>query len=155
VLGTFAEVAVTLAGFVGIALVLRRNPAADRDDHEALVHLLGSSLGVAGFALLPLIAQSAWSDPATVWRACTPALGIYHLYGAWRGWRDSKRGRLRVPKPVIATFGTSSLAVFAASVAIAAGGLSAQAPLIYLAALMLSLVVGVAVFVPLVFRGNL
>ena len=155
VLSTFAEVAATISGFAGIAVVLRRATGADRtSDDNALIHLLLSTLGVTALAMIPLMAQSVFTDPATLWRVCAPLLGALHLFGALRGTRDVGRSSLAVPPWLVVPFAAASAGIFAASVAIAAGALGALAPSLYLAGLFLSLVIAVTVVLPMLLRQD-
>jgi len=155
VLTTFAEVSATISGFAGVAVVLRRSSGDDRlVDDNALIHLLASTLSVAALAMIPLMAQSLFSEPATLWRFCAPLLGAIHLFGAWRGTRDVARAALTLSRPLVVGFAATSSGIFVACVAIAAGALTALAPAIYLVGLFVSLSVAVAVVLPLLLRSD-
>ena len=154
VLQTIAEVAVTLAGFVGVILVLRNGVPSRRVDANEMFHMLLSSLGVCGAALLPLIAQSLTEDPQLMWRMCTPVIGLLHVLGALKGVRDHRRGELGLPLWLIVLFAPVSFMLALGSAAVALGYRVDRAPAIYLVGLGWSLLVASATFLALVFRRD-
>lgn len=151
---TIAEVSITLAGFVGVTLVLRNNFSSNRMDMNEMFHMLLSSLGVCGVALLPLVAQPAFADPNMLWRVCTPVLGVLHLLGASKGVNDVLKGEIGLPWYLIATFAPVSFVLVAASVAIGLGYWLEYAPTVYLTGLWWSLLVAGATFITLIFRAG-
>ena len=155
VLQTMAEVSVTLAGFIGVILVLKSGSSTDseRADRNAIFHLLLSSLGVAGLALLPLIVQALF-DNDIVWRVCVPVMGLMHLMGASKGLVDFKRGELGFPIPLIWVFAPVSYVLVLLSVAVMLGYVLEYASAIYLMGLGWSLIVAAASFLTLIFRDD-
>jgi len=87
VLLTFAQVAATLTGFIGVVFVLAEGPGGLRSIHEAsaLFHLLFSALGALFLSLFAavLLAYSA-ADEHLAWRIANTLSGVIHLLGAGR-----------------------------------------------------------------------
>jgi hypothetical protein len=101
VLNTLAEVAITLAGFSGVAVVFRLHGAHCWSPTELRVlwFLIGDSFLVLIFALLPFpLALANWS-PVARWGFCNALLGSWFIVGdvlALRGERrDRERKRIR------------------------------------------------------------
>lgn len=98
---TFAEVAVGLAGFTGVASVLSGEPDASqrRVQTALLASMIETSLLAAAFALLPLLlAQGAWSE-AGAWRGASVlylvTFGAAFAHGVRRSYRHTRElGRL-------------------------------------------------------------
>ena len=155
VLHTIAEVSITLAGFVGVILVLRNNsPLKDRVDANSMFHMLLSSLGVCGVAFLPLIVQSFFDDESLVWRTCIPVMGLLHLVGASKAMAELRGGEIGLPKVMVGIFAPVSMFLVVASIAVAAGYWVVHAPAFYLAGLGWSLLVAATSFLMLVFRQD-
>jgi hypothetical protein len=101
VLNTLAEVAITLAGLSGVAVVFRWHGAHSWATTELRVlwFLIGDSFLVLFFSLLPFpLALANWS-PEALWGFCNALLGSWFIVGdvlALRGERrDRERKRLR------------------------------------------------------------
>lgn len=106
ILNTFAEVAVTLAGFSGVAVVFRLRGAQSWSPTELryLWLLIGDSFLVLFFSLLPFpLAIASWSDDA-LWGICNALLGSWFIIGnllALRGERRDRAARQLITVPVI------------------------------------------------------
>jgi hypothetical protein len=98
---TFAEVAVGLAGFTGLAGVLSGGPESRQRSMQTslLASMLETSLMAAAFSLLPLLLlQGEWRE-AIVWRAASGlylvAFGAAFAHGVRRSYRITRAlGRL-------------------------------------------------------------
>lgn len=108
ILYTLAEVGVTLAGFSGLVVVFRRPSAHgwSRTELRTLWFLIGDSLLVLLFALLPFpLHLWTWSSGA-VWGLCSALLGSWFLLGNMlqiRGERQDRAAEELVTVPVITT----------------------------------------------------
>jgi hypothetical protein len=106
ILNTFAEVAVTLAGFSGVAVVFRLRGAQSWSPTELryLWLLIGDSFLVLFFSLLPFpLAIANWSDDA-LWGICNALLGSWFIVGdvlALRGERRDRIAQQLITVPVI------------------------------------------------------
>ncbi len=147
-----AEVSITLAGFVGVVLVLRSNTSSRPMDANEMFHMLLSSLGVCGVALLPLISQPLCDSTNALWRVCTPVMGALHLVGASKGVNDIRKRQIGMPWYLMATFAPVSFVIVAASFAMGFGYWLEHAPGVYLFGLWWALLVAGTTFITLVFR---
>ena len=119
VLYLLAEVAMALAGFSGVVVAVRLRGAQAWSPTELrfLWFLIGDSLLIVFFALLPVpMALAGWSDD-TIWTICSSLLGSWFIVGlllALAGeWRERRAGQLTtVPliTPVI-LYGVSAVAL--------------------------------------------
>jgi hypothetical protein len=106
VLNTLAEVAITLAGFSGVAVVFRLRGAQSWSPTELRVLwlLIGDSFLVLFFSLLPFpLALANWSHDA-LWGLCNALLGSWFIIGdvlALRGERRDRLAQQLVTVPVI------------------------------------------------------
>jgi hypothetical protein len=106
VLNTLAEVAITLAGFSGVAVVFRLRGAHSWSPTELRVLwlLIGDSFLVLFFSLLPFpLALANWSHDA-LWGLCNALLGSWFIIGdvlALRGERRDRLAQQLVTVPVI------------------------------------------------------
>jgi hypothetical protein len=106
ILNTLAEVAVTLAGFSGVAVVFRLRGAQSWSPTELrfLWLLIGDSFLVLFFSLLPFpLALADWSDDA-LWGICNALLGSWFIVGdvlALRGERRDRLAQQLITVPVI------------------------------------------------------
>jgi hypothetical protein len=106
VLSTLAEVAITLAGFSGVAVVFRLRGAQSWSPTELRVLwlLIGDSFLVLFFSLLPFpLALANWSQDA-LWGLCNALLGSWFIIGdvlALRGERRDRVAQQLVTVPVI------------------------------------------------------
>jgi hypothetical protein len=106
VLNTLAEVAITLAGFSGVAVAFRLRGAHTWSPTELryLWLLIGDSFAVLFFSLLPFpLAIANWSDDA-LWGVCNALLGSWFIVGnvlALRGERRDRVARQLITVPVI------------------------------------------------------
>lgn len=141
-----------MAGFVGVILVLRDERTSAVLHSNQIFHLLVGSLGVCGAALLPLIVQSAFSEEGTVWRLCTPVVGLAHLLGATKGINDLRKGELGLSVASIIVFAPISYLLAGACAVIASGYCVERAPAVYLVALGWGLVVAATTFLAVIFR---
>jgi hypothetical protein len=155
VLQTLAQVAITLAGFIGLILVFQQgNPSTwTRPEKNTSFHLLYTSLGVFALSLLPILIQPGFDDSTTIWRICSPVLGIAHVIGATRALFENRRAEITIPIGPSTVFVVGSYAILLATVTVALGYLLEFAALIYLVGLGWFLAVSVAAFISLLFRG--
>ena len=106
VLSTLAEVAITLAGFSGVAVVFRLRGAQSWSPTELRVlwFLIGDSFLVLFFLLLPFpLALANWSHDA-LWGLCNALLGSWFIIGdvlALRGERRDRLAQQLITVPVI------------------------------------------------------
>jgi hypothetical protein len=106
VLNTVAEVAITLAGFSGVAVVFRLHGAHSWPPTELRVlwFLIGDSFLVLFFALLPFpLTLASWS-PEALWSFCNALLGSWFIVGdvlALRGERRDRIAQQLITVPVI------------------------------------------------------
>ena len=156
VLEIMAEVSITLAGFMGVILVVQRG---DRNtwhssEKNTMFHLLYTSLGVVGLSLLPLIIQPAFNESITVWRICCPVLGIVTFVGAFRSVLENRRSDISVPSFMIYVLSSGGTILFPVlTFAVAFGYFLNFAALVYLTGLGWLLMVAVATYATLLFRG--
>ena len=78
-LRTISEVAIAIAGFSGIVVVLGRAQSADRWEAARFRLLVTSSLSAALFPFLPLLMSSFGASTSTIWRASGAGLGAFSL----------------------------------------------------------------------------
>ena len=117
VLLLLAEVSVALAGFSGIVVVFRLQGAQTWSPTELrfLWFLIGDSLLVLFFSLMPIPMDLAnWSDD-TVWTICSSLLGSWFIIGALlalRGERTDRAAQQRITVPLMTPmlFGISAVA---------------------------------------------
>jgi hypothetical protein len=106
VLNTLAEVAITFAGLSGVAVVFRLRGAHSWSPTEPRVLwcLIGDSLLVVFFSLLPFpLALANWSHDA-IWGYCNALLGSWFIIGnllALRGERKDRLAHQLITVPVI------------------------------------------------------
>jgi hypothetical protein len=153
VLHTLAQIAVTLAGFIGLILVFQRGDrsAWSKRDKNTMFHLLYTSLGVLGLSLFPLLLQPAFSESVSVWRICSPLVGVTHAAGATRALLENLRGEITIPIRAVYVLATGSYLLMGVTILIAAGYMLNFAPLVYFIGLGWLLSVSVLSFVSLVF----
>ena len=112
ILNTLAEVAITLAGFSGVAVVfgLRGAHSWSPTELRFLWLLISDSFLVLFFSLLPFpLALANWSDDA-LWGICNALLGSWFIVGdvlALRGERRDRRAQQLITVPVITRSSTS------------------------------------------------
>lgn len=98
-LTTIAEVAVGLAGFSGVVVVLGRQPGEfTRVEAGRLVVLLMSSLGALFFALLPFALFPLGLDTSTVWRIAAGLVAILALSHLGVSYSELRRVRNEAPE---------------------------------------------------------
>ncbi len=96
ILDTIANIAIALAGFSGLVVVFRSRGARSWSPTELrfLWFLIGDSLLVLLFALLPFpMSLANWSED-TIWTVCASLLGTWFIVGdliALRGERIDRR----------------------------------------------------------------
>src|SRR5215216_5734917 len=109
ILNTFAEVAVTLAGFSGVAVVFRLRGAQSWSPTELryLWLLIGDSFLVLFFSLLPFpLAIANWSDDA-LWGICD----VLALRGERRDRVAQQLITVRVISPILYVMSLGALAM--------------------------------------------
>lgn len=134
ILYTLAEVAVTLAGFSGLVVVFRVRGAEAWSTTELRIlwFLIGDSLLVLFFALLPFpLALAEWAAD-TVWGVCNLLLGSWFFIGNLliiRGERRDRLGGAGISLPVITPlFRLSVLIAFLMSVILWLGAFDIAIP---------------------------
>ncbi|HMB58843.1 MAG TPA: hypothetical protein VKN35_02930 [Xanthomonadales bacterium] len=75
--GTIAEIAVTLAGVIGIILALQHRDKAFFQ--VGMITIFGTAFGAMIFALVPDFLSRLLS-PDTMWRVACGTFGLYHLF---------------------------------------------------------------------------
>jgi hypothetical protein len=106
VLNTLAEVAITFAGFSGVVVVFRLRGAHSWSPTELRILwlLIGDSLLVLFFSLLPFpLAIANWSHDV-LWGFCNTLLGSWFIVGnllALRGERRDRAAQQLITVPVI------------------------------------------------------
>jgi hypothetical protein len=97
-LQTLAEVSIALAGFGSLLVVLRRDPSRSWSAAEGvdLLIVVGGSLLVLFFSLLPLPVFHLGSSEPAVWRLASALLGLALVLAWWalmqRRWRLLRAG---------------------------------------------------------------
>lgn len=90
---TIAEVAVAFAGFASVVTVFRRREDGrwSGADAQRFQLMIGGSLSVVFFALLPFAFDFFGARPTTIWTASSALLAVYMsatlAFYAWRGFR--------------------------------------------------------------------
>ncbi len=128
---TIAEVAVTLTGFIGVVVVLKR-----RDEHFSrlgLATIMSTSLGAVLFAFLPELLSGVFSEAVT-WRLANGSFGLYHLYLIL--WHQFRQRSIRSNTPVQWVVVFLSFWVVGLKLAVGLGHLLAYAYGIYLLGLL-------------------
>ena len=74
------EFGVGLAGFAGVAFAVSRKGALSQADLFRLRNLLGSSLGAAFFALVPVLLNAMPLSSINTWRITSALLLVYHAF---------------------------------------------------------------------------
>lgn len=106
VLYTLAQVAITLAGFSGVVVVFRQRGIHAWSPTELRIFwlLIGDSLLVLLFSLLPIpLALANWSHDA-IWGFCNALLGSWFILGdllALQGEQRDRAARQLITVPVI------------------------------------------------------
>lgn len=153
-LQVFAEVSVTLAGFISVVLVFQRGaPAQERVGRNTILHLLFTSLGTLVMALTPLLLYPIFSADL-VWRISFPILGLLHGAGATRALLETVRGEILVPGVISYGLVIGSYLVMGFSLAVGFGLYLQVAPAAYLLGLGWLLGVSIATFASMVLKGS-
>ena len=155
-LQTFAEVAATLAGFIGVVFVLGRRSEGHLTAREssALFHLLFTALGALFFSLVTPLFLGSTVDENVVWRVANGASGLYHLLGVGRASLEALRGHFGVPKAFTWMLFSGSYTLIPANFATAAGYFPEVAPIVFMLGLIWFLVVTAVTFVSLLSMGG-
>lgn len=155
VLLTFAEVAATLTGFIGVVFVLAEGPGGLSGVHEssALFHLLFSALGALFLSLFAsiLLAYSA-TDEHFAWRIANALSGLLHLLGASRLMIETSQQKSAMRRGITASsigIGTAAVSFMAA-----AGYFAREEALIFMLATLWALGVTVIAFVSLLISAR-
>jgi len=98
-LTTIAEVALGLAGFSGVVVVLGRQPGElTRTDAGRLVILLMSGLGAMFFALLPFALSPLGISDSSVWRISGGLLAVFGVSHMGVSYSQLRRVRAEAPE---------------------------------------------------------
>lgn len=125
-LRTIAEIAVTLAGIIGIIVVIQHRDAAFMS--LGMTTIFGTSFGAMMFALLPDLLSGILATE-TMWRIVCGAFGLYHLFLILR--HQIKQRSIRSNTPVQLMITLASFPVVFIKLAVGVGFLMAYAFEIY------------------------
>jgi len=155
-LRTIAEVAIALAGFTGVVIVLGQRSAGtwSAAERSTIRVLLESSVGAVFFALFPAIVVSSFSAPITAWRVSAGLLTVYHAAAIARADILDRREAAHILGPKLdwgLTIG--GLISMCATAAVALGIATPAAALIYSLSLLYMLLVGALCFGALLLSG--
>jgi hypothetical protein len=155
ILLTFAEVAATLTGFIGVVFILAEEPRGVRSIHEssALFHLLFSALSALFLSLFTavLLTYSA-ADEHFAWRIANTLSGFVHLLGAGRLVVEMSQQKSGMQRGIVAS--TIGIGTAGASFMAAAGYLAREEALIFMLATLWALGVTVIAFVSLLISAQ-
>lgn len=101
-LGTIAEVAVTLAGFSGVIFALGSRAGRKLTDKEesGLTHMLLTSFGPVLISLTALALLNSGIQETTAWRISCGIAGVYCFTGSTKAIIDELKGRHSLPKVI-------------------------------------------------------
>lgn len=101
-LGTIAEVAVTLAGFSGVIFALgsRAGGKLTEKEESGLMHMLLTSFGPVLISLAALALLDSGIEEATAWRISCGVVGAYCFTGSTKAIIDELKGRHSLPKVI-------------------------------------------------------
>lgn len=156
-LRTIAEVAIALAGFTGVVIVLGQRSigtwsAAER---SAILVLLESSIGAFFFALFPVIVVPSFSAPITGWRLSAGLLTLYHVAAIIRADIVDRREAARIlGRKLDWGLTIGGLVAICATFIVALGFAAPAAVLIYSLSLLYMLLVGALCFGALLLSGG-
>lgn len=156
-LRTIAEVAIALAGFTGVVLVLGQRSVGTWSAAEtsAIRVLLESSIGAAFFALFPAIVVSSFSDPIGGWRLSAGLLTLYHVAAIARADIVDRGEAARVlGRKLDRGLTIGGLCSIVATSIVALGFAAPAAVLIYSLSLLYMLLVGALCFGALLLSGG-
>ena len=122
-LGTIAEVAVTLAGFSGVVFALgnRARGTLTSREESGLTHMLLTSFGPALIALISLAILKSGIDEIDAWRMCCAIAGVYCFTGSTKAMIDEVKGRHSLPKFIAWIAPVGSQLIGAANLVVALG----------------------------------
>ncbi len=154
-LRTIAEVAIAVAGFSGVVVVLGHRNKREWTfvDTISIAMLLFASLGVVLFAFVPLLIAEVG---VPVWRISNGLLGVGHLF--FLTWAINRmRGRLDqllIPMWMFYLVTAVGLTSITLNALVAAGLLQSLASFAYLGGLVWLLAIAVMCFVALLFESR-
>ena len=145
-LRTIAEISVTLAGIVGIIVVIQHRDAAFMA--LGMTTIFGTSFGAMIFALLPDF-LSGILPTATMWRLVCGMFGLYHLFLILQ--HQIKQRSIRANTPVQLIITLASFPVVAAKLAVGLGFLLAYAFEVYYLGLLWMIGISAYLFAMIIF----
>ena len=145
-LRTIADIAVALAGFIGIILVLQHRDAAFMA--IGMTTIFGTSFGAMMFALLPDFLSGILSTEM-MWRVVCGVFGLYHLFLIIR--HQVKQKSVRANTPTQLTITLLSFPVVGLKLAVGLGFLIAYAYEIYYLGLLWLIGVSAYLFAMILF----
>jgi len=150
-LQTIAQIAGTLAGFVGVVFILGRRSEGQISVRErsGVFHLLFTAIGALLLSLILIAALAATNESLMTWRAGAGVLAAYNFFGASRATAEKVRRKNLLLRSVswVLPAGGFVVAIFASLAAI--GLVEELAPLACAANLIWFLVVSLGYFVNL------
>lgn len=152
-LNTFAVVAATLTGFIGVVFVLGRRSEGDLSIHEssAVFHLLYTALGALFLSLVAGVFLISTDKQVLIWRVANGACGLYLLLGVGMGTVEELRGEFGIPRKVIVwPLFCTTYALTGFNFVAAAGYFSGAAPIVFVTDIVWLLLVTTLTFVSLV-----
>jgi len=156
-LRAIAEVAIALAGFTGVVIVLGQRSAGSWSaaERSTIRVLLESSLGAVFFALFPAIIVSSFPAPITAWRLSAGLLTVYHLAAIVRADIVDRRGTAQfLGRKLDWGLTIGGLISSCATAVVALGFAAPAAALIYSLSLLYMLLVGALCFGALLLSGG-
>lgn len=149
VLKTIAEVAATLAGFIGVVFVLGRRSERPLSSKErsALFHLLFTSVGALFLSLGQVVALEATRDSVWEWRIANAIAGVYHLIGLLKATAEVRRGVHGLVPVLGHPLKAGSYLIITGQFLVLAGFGTRHAPLLFVVAMIWLLLVSVGSFV--------
>jgi hypothetical protein len=139
-LGTIAQVAVTLAGFSGVIFALgnRSRGSLTAKEESGLTHMLLTSFGPVLLSLITLLLLGSALTDEVAWRIGCGLVGVFCFTGSTKAMIDEVKGRHSLPKLIawVAPIGAQLLGLANIAVMfgfhVQAAGVILDAALIYL-----------------------
>jgi len=151
-LNTFALVAATLTGFIGVVFVLGRRAEGQLSMHEAsaVFHLLYAALGALFLSLVAGIFLIIAEEQVLIWRILNGVCGLYMLLGVGVGTAEEIQGKFGIPpKAIVWPLFISVYISIGVNFVLAAGHLLGLASLVFLLDIVLLLLVTTIMFLSL------
>ena len=150
-LGTIAEVAVTLAGFSGVIFALgnRSGGKLTAKEESGLTHMLLTSFGPVLISLFALLLLKSEIGIELAWRISCGAAGLFCFAGSTKAMIDELKGRHSLPKIIAWAAPIGAQLLGAANLVVAFGYQLERASVILEAALIYLLWISITYFISL------